>query len=46
MYHKSVEYTSHLNTDYLADTVTTLHTTTESTLERVSAITKIGKCES
>nr|XP_036671424.1 ankyrin-2 isoform X15 [Drosophila suzukii] len=30
-----------LERDYLADTVTTLHTTTESTLERVSAITKI-----
>ncbi|XP_017121402.1 ankyrin-2 isoform X29 [Drosophila elegans] len=30
-----------LERDYLADTVTTLHTTTESTFERVSAITKI-----
>ncbi|EDW40602.1 GM24996 [Drosophila sechellia] len=35
-----------LERDYLTDTVTTLHTTTESTLERVSAITKIGKCKS
>ncbi|XP_070142122.1 ankyrin-2 isoform X3 [Drosophila kikkawai] len=30
-----------LERDYLADTVTTLHSTTESTFERVSAITKI-----
>ncbi|XP_041449964.1 ankyrin-2 isoform X5 [Drosophila obscura] len=30
-----------LERDYLADNVTTLHTTTESTFERVSAITKI-----
>ncbi|XP_034657377.1 ankyrin-2 isoform X17 [Drosophila subobscura] len=30
-----------LERDYLGDTVTTLHTTTESTFERVSAITKI-----
>ncbi|XP_033243827.1 ankyrin-2 isoform X20 [Drosophila miranda] len=30
-----------LERDYLGDTVTTLHTTTESTFQRVSAITKI-----
>ncbi|XP_014764763.2 ankyrin-2 isoform X30 [Drosophila ananassae] len=30
-----------LERDYLADTVTTLHTTTESTFERVSAITTV-----
>ncbi|KAH8270313.1 hypothetical protein KR018_007727 [Drosophila ironensis] len=30
-----------LERDYLADTVTTLHTTAESTFERVSAITKV-----
>lgn len=30
--------------DYLADTVTTLHTTTESTFERVAAISTVGKC--
>lgn len=31
-------------TEYLADTVKTLHSTTESTLERVTAISTVGKC--
>lgn len=31
-------------TEYLADTVKTLHSTTESTLERVTASSTVGKC--